>query len=291
MSKIRRRPKSFEVLVAKALNNFPLGWHRSLLKGSGDEFESVRPWQSGDKRVAMAATAKTGEVMAKVFQEPKQMTVWLAVDNSRSMTFGGSGSAIEAAAVISSAFCLSARKVSDLVGVIAFDNQVRWLISPNEGLNVKEIGQRLLACQPPLAKTNLAAALERLMRQQLEHSLIVIISDFLFPLSEKDVSLLRQLNSFNSVTVLALVLDQKTKLAELKQSLLLTVEDAETAKAISWSGVSALANALGDVNRRRRQKLKQLLSVGGVEYLMIDIDNDYIRQLNRFFLKKRRYRV
>lgn len=291
MSKIKNRPKSFEILVAGAVNNFPVGWHRSLLKGSGDEFESIRPWQPGDKRVAMAVSAKTGEIMAKVFQEPKRINIWLVLDVSRSMVFGGQKSAVEAAAVIAAAFALSAKKAGDPVGVITFDNQVRWFFPLSETLGVKEIGRRLLTYEPPRAKTNLSVALQQLVDRQSRNSLIVLISDFLFPLSKDDINLLRQLGSFSDVSVLALALNQGGHSAKLEQHFMLTIEDSETTESVLWAGSSALADLFKEAETERRQKLKRLLGMSGTECLMMNINNNYIRRLSRHFWQKRRHRV
>jgi len=291
MSRSKHRSKSFEILVAGAVSNFPVGWHRSSLKGSGDDFESIRPWQPGDKRVAMAASAKSGEVMAKVFQEPKRLNIWLVLDISRSMVFGGQKPAIEAAAVIAAAFALSAKKVGDLVGVIAFDSEVRWFFPLSESLGVREIGRELLNYKPPQAKTNLPAALLQLVARQPRNSLIVLISDFLFPLKREDVNLLRQLGSSSDVSVLALVLNQRVKSTELEQRFLLTIEDSETAEDVLWSGSSALSNALDETVTRGRRRLKRLLGMSNTECLMMDINSNYVRRLSRHFWRKRRYRV
>lgn len=288
MSGADNQSRSFEILVAKAVNNFPMGWHRSLLKGSGDDFESIHQWQPGDKKMAVSATAKTGEVMTKVFQEPKQLNVWIVLDVSSSMFFGKQKPAIESAVVIASALILSAKKMGDLAGIITFDSEVCHFYSLSRTLSERDIGRELLHRKPLRAKTNIKVALERLIESYCQNSLIVIISDFLSPIDRPVVNLLRQLSYTTQTSVLALVLEQVTQ-KQPKCHFFMEIEDSETREKILWD--EKLVSELDPVMNSYRRQIKRTLGMSGVEQLFLDINDNYIKQLARYFKKKKRFRV
>lgn len=90
------------------------GAFRSHVRGSGIEFEEVRPYQPGDdvRGIDWNVTARTGEPHVKTYREERQLEVQLLVDVSASMDFGSAEDskrqkAAELAALLAAACSLS----------------------------------------------------------------------------------------------------------------------------------------------------------------------------------------
>ena len=68
------------------------GGQRSLFRGQGLEFDSVRKYVPGDDlRIDWKVTARTGSPHLKIFQEEKQRPLVLCIDKNASMEFGTRG--------------------------------------------------------------------------------------------------------------------------------------------------------------------------------------------------------
>jgi uncharacterized protein (DUF58 family) len=90
------------------------GAFRSHVRGSGIEFEEVRPYQPGDdvRGIDWNVTARTGEPHVKTYREERQLEVQLLLDVSASMDFGSAEDtkrhkAAELAALLAAACALS----------------------------------------------------------------------------------------------------------------------------------------------------------------------------------------
>lgn len=77
-----QRPRLSQSLV--------VGGCRSLFRGRGLEFDSVRKYVPGDdiRNIDWRVTARTGSPHLKIFQEERQRTVFLCVDTHPGMRFG-----------------------------------------------------------------------------------------------------------------------------------------------------------------------------------------------------------
>ena len=69
------------------------GEYVSVFRGSGIEFDEVRPYVSGDdvRSIDWNATARAGEPFVKRFREERDQTLFFALDVSASMRFGSLG--------------------------------------------------------------------------------------------------------------------------------------------------------------------------------------------------------
>ncbi|HEY3943208.1 MAG TPA: DUF58 domain-containing protein, partial [Acidimicrobiales bacterium] len=64
--------------------------YRTLLRGQGTDFRSLRGYEWGDdvRNIDWNVTARTNELSVREFMEDRELTAWLLLDRSRSMTFG-----------------------------------------------------------------------------------------------------------------------------------------------------------------------------------------------------------
>src|SRR5438128_8688332 len=78
-----------EIRVARRMRSLRSGQNRSPLKGSGYEFESHRKYQPGEdfRRIDWNVSARMQDIYIKRHFEERDVSVFLAVDVSRSMHF------------------------------------------------------------------------------------------------------------------------------------------------------------------------------------------------------------
>src|SRR6185436_4760135 len=79
-----------QIRTHRLVNDVLSGAYRSTFRGSGIEFEEVRPYQAGDdvRSIDWHRTARTGEPFVKTYVEERELTLVFLVDTSRSMDFG-----------------------------------------------------------------------------------------------------------------------------------------------------------------------------------------------------------
>src|SRR5438093_13018759 len=78
-----------EISVARRIRSLRSGQNRSPLKGSGFEFESHRKYEVGEdfRRIDWNVSARMQDIYLKRHFEEREVSVFLVVDVSRSMSF------------------------------------------------------------------------------------------------------------------------------------------------------------------------------------------------------------
>lgn len=86
IKKIRR----IQIHTTRIVDELLAGQWDSAFRGSGIEFEEVRPYQFGDdvRAIDWNVTARSGRPYIKLFKEEREVAVMLLVDQSR---FAGHG--------------------------------------------------------------------------------------------------------------------------------------------------------------------------------------------------------
>lgn len=77
-----QRLRRIEIKTSKLANEKMAGQYRSVFKGHGMSFAEVRPYQQGDdvRLIDWNVSARTGEPFIKVFEEERELTVFLLLD-------------------------------------------------------------------------------------------------------------------------------------------------------------------------------------------------------------------
>lgn len=159
-----------------------LGQYRSAFRGSGLVFSDLREYQPGDevKQIHWKATARTGTVFVKSFEEDRQLRVLIAVDVSASMqaSFGhqSRSKAIEFCALIGSL----TQRGNDLLGLLTFADNPGTYLEPKAGpRRFSRLLSALLKDPETLStKTDVAVALDHLGSTLRRSSIIFVVSDF-----------------------------------------------------------------------------------------------------------------
>ncbi|MED5426886.1 MAG: DUF58 domain-containing protein, partial [Candidatus Neomarinimicrobiota bacterium] len=180
---ILKKVKRIEIRTRGLVNDLFGGEYHSVFKGRGMTFSEVREYQPGDdiRLIDWNVTARTGSPFVKVFEEERELTVYLLVDISASGEFG-SGQQLkrDVGAEIAAVLGFSAIKNNDKVGLILFSDDVEKYVVPKKGKShVLRVIRELLYVLPERNGTSLKNALDYFLKVAKRRSVVFVISDFL----------------------------------------------------------------------------------------------------------------
>lgn len=183
MKELFKKLRNYEIRIRKAINSHMQGDFRSVFKGTGLEFDDVRPYQYGDdiRAIDWNVTAKGHGTFIKTFREEKEQTVYFIIDVSASQFIG---SALQTKLSLATELCgvlaLSAVKESSHVGLICFSDERELFIKPAKGITqAYGIVHALANLKPRSEKTSLSKALTFALSTIHRRSIIILISDFI----------------------------------------------------------------------------------------------------------------
>ncbi len=180
---ILKKVKQIEIRTRGLVNDLFGGEYHSVFKGRGMTFSEVREYQQGDdiRLIDWNVTARNGSPFIKVFEEERELTVYLVIDVSRSGHFGSIEKfKTEIGVEIASVLGFSAIKNNDKVGVILFSEDVEKYIAPKKGKShVLRVVRELLYYKPQGQGTSIKNALEFLLKVTKRRSVVFLISDFI----------------------------------------------------------------------------------------------------------------
>ena len=183
LSEIILNIQELEILCKNASSQKLSGAFKSYTKGRGLVLDSVRKYEIGDdiRDVNWNATARFQETYINAFIEDKAHTIWLLVDISRSGVFGTEIKNKFALSVeIVAAMSYSAIESKNLVGVIFFSDNIHSVIPPARGAtHFWRIAKALVTLQPSGKGTNLANAMQYLLKINPKQSVVYVVSDFI----------------------------------------------------------------------------------------------------------------
>lgn len=208
-TELMARVRQIQIRTHRQVNTALAGGYRSTFRGSGLEFDEVRPYQVGDdvRSIDWKVTARAGDAYIKRFQEERELTLHLLVDTSPSLDFGsGRWTKREAIAHLAALIALVAIRHQDRVGLTLFGEQPGLHLPARKGSqHILRIVREVLAAQPPAgedpprAASDFDAVLEERLRTLHRRSLIFLMSDFLSARGEGWVDRLARLARDNDV--------------------------------------------------------------------------------------------
>ena len=180
---ILKKVKQVEIRTRGLVNDLFGGEYHSVFKGRGMAFSEVREYQPGDdiRLIDWNVTARNGSPFIKIFEEERELTVYLLVDISKSGEFGSQNQLKqEFGAEIASVLGFSAIKNNDKVGLILFSNDIEKYVVPKKGKShVLRVIRELLYNEPKGNKTSIKNVLDYLLKVAKRRSVVFLISDFI----------------------------------------------------------------------------------------------------------------
>jgi uncharacterized protein (DUF58 family) len=276
--------------VVRRLDGRLAGGYRTAHRGIGTDLAGLREYVEGDdaRHIDWNATARLNEPQLRLFTEDRELTVWLLLDRSASMTVGPPGRGkqdvlAELALVLARLFGRGGNRV----GALCYDNGAVRTVPPGTG---RRHALRIGAQLSPAAEagrrggdrykgrdrgryngtTNLAAMLDAVAKLARRRALIVVISDFIGD-GDWERSLLR-LVPRHEVVVLRVVDGADD---ELPDAGLVVIEDAETGEQLVIDSSDPLLRArFGARVAERDEALAAGMRRAGVPVHRIGTDAD-----------------
>ena len=280
--------------VLRRLDGRLAGGYRTAHRGTGTDLAGLRDYLEGDdaRHIDWNVTARLNEPQLRVFAEDRELTVWLVLDRSASMSVGAPGRgksevAAELAVVLARLFTRSGNQV----GAVLYDNGAVRTLPPASGrrhvLHLAALLARTAVEGRPRGTTNLAAMLDAVARLARRRALIVVISDFIGD-GDWERSLLR-LGPRHELVALRVI---DTADDELPEAGLVVVEDAETGEQLFVdTGDPRLRLRLRAAVAERDARLAAGMRRAGVPVHRIGTDADLATALIEVVASTRRRRA
>jgi len=285
LAKVRR----IEIVTRRLVNDVFSGEYHSVFKGQGMEFDEVREYQPGDdvRTIDWNVTARMGSPYVKRFVEERELLVLFLLDVSASGRFGSSGATkLESAAEACAILAFSALSNNDKVGAVLFSSEVEEYIPPDKGRrHVLHVIRKILHHQPRHLGTDIAAALEFLLRVIKKRAIVFLVSDFIAP----DFSRALRLAAGKFDLVALEVTDERER--SLPRAGLVRVWDQEAGEeAVIDLSSPERRRAFAEVVRRRQEELENLFLRSGTDRIRLAAGEDPVRPLTLFFRRRARRR-
>ncbi len=263
------------------------GSFRSMFRSQGVEFSGVREYLAGDdiRAIDWNVTARSNKPFVKIFDEERELIVFMVVDRSLSMETGtGSCSRLQTACETGALLGFAAHLLSCPVGGVFFSSKITASYTPKTG---KDSMMLLLQELDTQNSTNaqgsaLNLALRGAHKLLKNRSLTVVISDFRTTDYETDLAQL----AIKHDVIAILVTDPSD--FELHFSITMPFTDPETKiKRTLATHSSSFKRQWKQEATERIARWTALCRKRGVTPLVISTEDDPAQVLAHFFNKER----
>ncbi|MEC9376797.1 MAG: DUF58 domain-containing protein [Candidatus Neomarinimicrobiota bacterium] len=286
---ILKKVKRIEIRTRGLVNELFGGEYHSVFKGRGMTFSEVREYQPGDdiRLIDWNVTARNGSPFVKVFEEERELIVYLLVDVSASGEFGSVKQLKrDMGAEIAAVLGFSAIKNNDKVGLVLFSDDIEKYVPPKKGKShVLRVIRELLYVKPQRTGTSIKNALDYLLKVAKRRSVVFILSDFL---DDDYWTSLKIVNRKHDLIGIRLYDPVEMEMPEFG---LAKVEDPETGEAfwIDSSSKEARDRLKKDIIHKT-ESFKKMTIKTGLDLIPIATNQDYVDPLMAFFrLREKRY--
>ena len=282
---ILKKVKRIEIRTRGLVDSFFGGEYHSSFKGRGMTFSEVREYQPGDdvRLIDWNVTARSGNPFIKVFEEERELTVFLLVDISSSGSFGSENYLKKTVgAEIASVLGFSAIKNNDKVGLILFSNDIVKYVPPKKGKShVLRVIRELLYTNSEGGGTSIGNALDFVMKVSKRKSVVFLLSDFIDENYWDSLKIVNRKHDFVGIKISDPFEVNFPNVGMLK------AEDSETGSVfwIDTSNYSDLKN-MNDSNRKKVDSFLKRTKKSGIDIVSISTSTDYIEPLMKFFKKR-----
>lgn len=280
--------RRLRIRAARQVTSSFAGEYRSVFRGRGIEFESVREYQPGDdvRAIDWNVTARAGRPYVKQYIEEREMTVLLLLDRSASLDNDGPGpSKARLAGEVAALLILAALRGNDRAGLLTFGAGAERYIPPAKGTRharrlIAELGGE--GRRDPGA-SDLASALRLLARMRHRGAIVFVLSDFIAPDFHLELAAAARRHD-----LVAIHLEEPLE-RELPDLGLIRARDPESGREqLIDSSDPDVREAWNRHGRENREYLRQALREAGADTLSLSRGDVPARVLTRFFLGRQR---
>lgn len=269
-------------MIRKVANNHLQGEYQSLFKGSGLEFDDLRPYQYGDdvRTIEWKVSAKGHGTFVKTFREDKEQSVYFLLDISGSQDIGQQGNKkIDKGKLIAGVLTLAAVYEGSQIGLISYTDQQEKLILPSKGSKqgVKII-RGIFDHKNKSLKTDLNGMFSFALNLIKKRSIIIVISDFIDQDYERSF---RALAERHDLVAIQLTDPRESALPSLG---IIPIYDKERGKT-TWvnTAFGSFSKKISETFTIEREYLKEICKKNQINYLAIDTTQDIVSPLIDLF--------
>lgn len=268
------------------------GNFRSLYRGQGIEFAGVREYNRGDdiRTIDWNVTARMGRPYIKIFEEERELQIFLIVDSSRSMQLENAtdrrtkyAAAAETAALVAIAAEINACPT----GAVFFDGAINFSAEPALGKeNTMQILNHLDRLPPsPASGSVLPNAITAAAKVLRKRTLVFILSDFRCADWEKPLINLAQKNDVIAINLHDAADEELPSLGTVK------FMDVETGRKMSLpSSSTAFKKEWRNYNEMNQNRWQDFCIKHGIMPVILDTKTEPVQVLNQIFARKARLR-
>jgi len=185
-----RRAREME-LKALGARSYLAIQRKSVRRGEGREFESMRDYVRGDelRHISWTATARRNKLTTRQYQIERDQNIIIALDAGRLMT-GRIGDETKFDTAIHAALALmsAAARGGDNCGLVVFGRKVKKYLPPKKGLeHLDAVLETLHDLEPELIEPSYARAFQFIASNSKKRSLVVILTDLVDKDSSKEL--------------------------------------------------------------------------------------------------------
>lgn len=286
-SSLAKKAQQLRLKALSIAQGMRFGSFRSLYRGQGIEFSGVREYLRGDdvRSIDWNVTARMGKPFIKVFDEERELVIFIICDTSFSMDTGSGGfSRLQKACETGALLVFAAEHNDSSIGAVFFDGKISFSCAPKSG---KDRTMMLLSrfesrIEPSVNGSVLENALRGAGKILKKRSLIFILSDFRTAGYESELSRLALKHD-----VIAIRFTDETDV-ELPDVGTLTFTDSESLIRQSFPlSNTVFKKAWRDAGISHLELWKTLCAKRGVSSFSISTTEDPALALTRFFSIKK----
>ena len=286
MKEILKKVRKYEIKIRKFLNSRNQGDYKSIFKGTGLDFDDLRPYQYGDdfRTINWNITAKEDVLYTNTYKEEKEQSVFFLLDISKSQNIGEKKTKISVIKEIASVLTLSALNQKSQVGLICFSDIKELYIDSRKGnAHGYRLIRELYKHKNKSEKTNIAGMIDFFMNVNKKKSLVILLSDFI---DSNYHSKLRSLSKMHDVICIHIydkieINIPKLGIIELKN------EENNYSRWINTSSQKFRESVIKTYTTEPDKLKKELLKYG-ITYLKIDSEKNYIKDLIKLFKSRKK---
>jgi uncharacterized protein (DUF58 family) len=266
----------------------PLGGaYRSVFRGTGLAFEEVREYQPGDeiRSIDWNVTARMGHPFIKRFIEERELTLFLIMDASASMSFGTlNQSKRDAVAEYAALLSLCAISNNDKVGLIITTEEVEKFLPPRKGpRQALRLLRELFVFTPKRPRTNLKSGFDFLSKILHRRAVLFVFSDFVDSGYEKAMQRAARRHDVVAVSI------NDPREQSAPDVGLLQIQDSETGQlGLIDTSAADFHQRFQNAQQQRAAAFQQWTRAHHIDVLKAATDGRHLDELIRFFQQRER---